>query len=141
MSYSRNGAEGKSGNLMKYTDTTATAASIAMTVILRRFCLEFFFMSIFLSIFCNREDEKAKAPPYKRGANAFFASSSIRTLPSAPESYRINRSRGSRASAFAFTAGGEFHPAPEIAVYIVALQGYFVNSYATLSIAAPKVYT
>ena len=121
MSYSRNGAEGKSGNLMKYTDTTATAASIAMTVILRRFCLEFFFMSIFLSLFCNREDEKAKAPPYKRGANAFFASSSIRTLPSAPESHRINRSRGSRASAFAFTAGGEFHPAPEIAVYIVAL--------------------
>lgn len=51
MSYSRNGAEGKSGNLMKYTDTTATAASIAMTVIFRRFCLELFFMSIFLSLF------------------------------------------------------------------------------------------
>lgn len=39
---------------------------------------------------------------------------------------------------FAVTAGGEFHPAPEIAVYIVALRKCFVNSYAELDIRRIK---
>jgi len=40
---------------------------------------------------------KKQKPRLQRGANAFFASSSIRTVPSASESHRINRFRGSRA--------------------------------------------
>lgn len=85
---------------------------------------------------------KKQKPRYISGAQMHFS----HPLPSGL--YRRLRNRtGSTALAarglglFAVTAGGEFHPAPEIAVYIVALQGYFVNSYAELSIAAPKVYT
>ncbi len=46
------------------------------------------------------------------GHNRHKSSSSIRTIPSAPESHRINRKSGSQA----FTAGQELHPALKIGI-------------------------
>jgi len=56
-----------------------------------------------------------KMPAKNGGATGYKPSSSIRTIPSAPDSHRICKNARGLIGTSRITAGGEFHPAPKTA--------------------------